>query len=42
MICKDCGGKYRGHFNSRYCDSCLLANHKEYYEYRIYLEEDGI
>ena len=41
MICKDCGKTYRGHFNSKYCDTCLTERHMKYYENRVFLEEDA-
>lgn len=43
LICKQCGKPYRGHFNSRFCDKCLLSGGKrmhEYYVNRTYTEAE--
>lgn len=43
--CKKCGKVYRGHFNSLYCDSCLLSGNyklRSYYSYRIYTESEAV
>ena len=37
MICAKCGRHYMGHYNSKYCDSCIPWRYKQY---RSYMEED--